>query len=58
MRALAIRPDYVAAHYQLGRIFERAGQRDRAILHYREVVRHEPEHPAGERLSVLGPSGG
>src|SRR5262249_39768196 len=43
--AIAIKPDYAVAHYNLGRALVRKGQLDEAIAAYREALRLKPDFP-------------
>lgn len=43
-RALAIRPDYAAAHSNLGALLRATGRVEDAIRHYREAIRLQPDH--------------
>lgn len=52
--ALALRPDYPEAHYNLGTALERLGRRDEAAAAYRRVLEIDPGQPrALQRLAVL-----
>jgi Flp pilus assembly protein TadD len=60
-RALALRPDYVVAHNNLGSVLASMGQRDEAIRHFREAVRLDASHAQAMsnlawQLAVVGES--
>ncbi len=43
-RALRIRPDFAAAHYELGAFLVERGMVDESIYHLRECVRLNPQY--------------
>ncbi|HVO90820.1 MAG TPA: tetratricopeptide repeat protein, partial [Casimicrobiaceae bacterium] len=58
-RALAFRPDLIAADFNLGAIFSEQGNRLAAIAAYRQVIARDPKHVAaykqlGEALLTAG----
>ena len=48
-RAIEINPRSADAHANLGRVFAEEGALGRAIGHYREALRHQPDHPDAMR---------
>ena len=43
-RAIAVRPGYVSAQYQLGVAWEMLGDKDKALDCWRKTLELEPEH--------------
>ncbi len=43
-KALAVKPDYVEAHYNLGVLFQTLNRRDRAIAQYERALALKPDH--------------
>jgi len=48
-RAIALRPDYAAAHNNLGTLLQGAGNLDAALASFREAVRHQPDFAEAHR---------
>jgi tetratricopeptide (TPR) repeat protein len=42
-QALSIKPDYAAAHYNLGVALEKLGRTPEAIQHYEQALRIKPD---------------
>jgi len=47
--ALAINPGYDQAHYFLGVIAKREGDKEQAQIHFKEALRANPDHPQARR---------
>jgi tetratricopeptide (TPR) repeat protein len=53
-RALSLRPDEAAAHYNLARLLDHSGQRRQAVEHYRQAIALQPEfYAAHTNLGIL-----
>ncbi len=50
-QAVALRPDYVEAHYNLGNMLHEQGQLDRAVASFEQVIALQPDH-AGAQMGL------
>jgi len=52
-KALAIKPDYAEAHYNLGFLLHRLGQLDAAVRSYKKVVAIKPDYAEAHNNKIL-----
>ena len=52
-KALAIKPDYAEAHYNLGFSLHRLGQLDAAVRSYKKVVAIKPDYAEAHNNKIL-----
>jgi len=43
-QALTLCPDHVKAHNNLGVLYEKAGNLDKALYHYRQILKYQPDY--------------